>query len=284
MRNFTNVSLPLLVASLTLGACSSNNNSSSSTALTTDAISFIDVEETFTLPIGSVIDGAQMATGIGTDAELVYVLYNNNQVVVFTEQADFVQNIDISMLASVSPQALSVEEQVLGILDSQGQLYINNLEDGGENVISYNYPETPDFAALTYGENGQWITVNRRNAKTQYTLNTNGSFQSMTLDNRLSDYEIVGADIHEGQVFVLSNRYQQARTSSIFQLDAQGLVETAWSFEIDPALEPSGLNVADPESGEFVIVFADSQATIKIFESPDADDEEDPDDDEAGNS
>ena len=280
MRKFRIRSLPLLVASLTLGACSSNNNSSSNTPLTSDNLSFVEVEETFSLPIGSVIDGAQMATGIGTDAELVYVLYNNNQVAVFAEQAELVDNFDIAMLASVSPQALSVEEQVLGILDSQGQLYVNNLEEGSENLISYNYPETPDFAALTYGDNGQWITVNRRNAKTQYTLSIDGSSQSLPLDSRLSGYEIVGADTHEGQVFVLSNRFQQERTSSIFQLSAGGLIEAAWSFGIDPALEPSGLNVADPESGEFVIVFADPQATIKIFASPDADDDEDDDDDD----
>lgn len=268
MQFYQSRCLAIFTLSILLSACSSGNSSNPAVTSSTEAIEFTPLEETLEFPIGSAVDGVQQATGVGSDQDLLYVLTNNQRVVVFTEEAELVEQFEISMLGTVSAQALSIEEGDLAVIDSQGQLYLRRAGEQAIDVISFDYPQTPDFAALTYGENGDWLTVNRTNEKTLYTLETDGDLSSMALDTRLNDYNIVGADVDNGRLFVMANRFGQERSSSIFELNSEGQVIAAWSFTIEDDLVPDGLNVADPDTAEFVIVYSDPLATVKLFELP----------------
>jgi len=270
MRTYHKHDLSLVAITLALGACSSNGNStiSETSPLVVEPIAFKEVVEVLNVPVAEQSAGAGQASGVGNEEGLVYVLTNNNRVVVFSEEAELVEEFEIPSLASVSVQALSVEEGQLALLDSQGQLYLNNPGEEAVDVIVYNYPETQDFAALAPDENGNWLTVNRTGAKTVYTLEADGDIAGMGLDSRLTDYQIIGADVDAGRLFVMSDNFQQALRSDIFEVDSQGQIVNAWSVPATAGLVPSGLNVADPETGQFVVAYSDSMATVKVFALP----------------
>jgi len=91
----------------------------------------------------------------------------------------------------------------------------------------------------------------------------------MAMDSRLAGYEVVGADV-DGNLFVLSNTFQQQRQTNIFEIDSQGQVVDAWSLTNEDGLVPSALNVNITDEGiyEFVIAHQDSMATVKLTEAP----------------
>jgi len=271
MQFYKIYTLPIISLAITLAACNSSNETTSAATTTPMAqpIEIQELVENAEVVIGSEIDGIQQATGYGNSAGLNYILTNNQRVVVFSDEAEFVETFEIPTLASVSAQALSAEEGVLAVLDSQGQLYVKLLDEDAVNVISYNYPVAQNFAALTYGQSGDWLTVNRSGEKTLYTLELDGDLASMTLDSRLTDYEIVGADV-DGNLFVLSNSFQQQRQTNIFEIDSQGQMVAGWSLATQEGLVPSALNVNITDDGiyEFVIAHEDLLATVKLTEAP----------------
>jgi len=295
-------SLPIMSLALALGACSSNNNNETTTADTmagttggmstpgtttsetivpvVQPIEFVELVVNDEIPVGAAlaeagIEGIQQATGYGNSDSLNYILTSNQRVVVFTDEAEFVETFDIPMLATVSAQALTASNGVLAVLDSQGQLYVKLLDEELVNVITYSYPVTQEFAALTFGEDGEfgqdgeWLTVNRSGAKTLYTLEPDGDLGSIALDSRLTDYEIVGADV-DGNLFVLSNTFQQQPQTNIFEIDSQGQMIAGWTLSNEDGLVPSALNVNITDEGiyEFVIAHEDALATVKLTEAP----------------
>jgi len=250
MQFYRKYTLPIISVTLALSACSSSSDTTSTVATpgtennVVQPIEFQELVESALVPVGEIVEGAQQATGYGNSAGLNYILTNNQRVVVFTDEVEFVESFEIPMLRSVSAQALSAENGVLAVLDSQ-------------------------VAALTYGQDGDWLTVNRSGAKTLYTLEPDGDLGTLALDSRLTDYEIVGADV-DGNVFVLSNNFQQQRQTNIFEIDSQGQLIAGWTLPTGDGLVPSALNVNITDDGiyEFVIAHEDSMATVKLTETP----------------
>lgn len=270
--------IPVVLMTLMLNACSGNDDedssfdlpANSSATAVTEPIVFEDLVVDFTLPVGALVDGAQQATGIsdGDSDGQIYVLTNNQQVVVLSDEGVLLDTIQIPELASVSAQAVSVEDDRLAVLDSQGQLYLQNFGESATQVVSYDYPQMNEYSALASGEDGEWLVVNKQGEKMLYRLQVDGGLNSTPIDSRLVDYQITGADTYDGRLFLLSNRFRDERRSHIFEVNRDGRVITAWAFLVDDELDPSGIVALNADANEFAIVHADAMATITVLEVP----------------